>query len=87
VGVDDVNARDDIRDGTRSIEHWYGIPEAAIPDGIQDFPPNFNYNDESDRFRYAGRLWREADPKKLQEVLTAMVKASQRYLKFSDQRS
>lgn len=75
VGVDEVNALDDIRDGTRSIEHWYGIPEAAIPDGVQNFPPNFNYNDESDRFRYAGHLWREADPKKLLDVLAAMVKA------------
>jgi imidazolonepropionase-like amidohydrolase len=76
AGVDDVNALDDIRDGTRSIEHWFGIPDAAIPDGVQDFPPNFNYNDEIDRFRYAGRLWREADPRKLQEVLAAMAKAN-----------
>jgi imidazolonepropionase-like amidohydrolase len=76
TGVDDVTAWDDIRDGTRSIEHWYGVPEAAIPDGVQNFPSHFNYNDESDRFRYAGSLWREADPKKLQEVLAAMVRAN-----------
>jgi hypothetical protein len=76
VGVEETNAWDDIRFGTRSIEHWYGIPDAAILDGVQNFPPSFNYNDESDRFRYAGHLWREADPKKLQEVLAAMVKAN-----------
>ncbi|MGD0135689.1 MAG: amidohydrolase family protein [Bryobacteraceae bacterium] len=75
-GVEETTALDDIRFGTRSIEHWYGIPEAAIPDGVQNFPPSYNYNDETDRFRYAGQLWREADPKKLQEVLTAMVKAN-----------
>ncbi|HEX4748212.1 MAG TPA: amidohydrolase family protein [Bryobacteraceae bacterium] len=76
VGVEETNAWDDIRFGTRSIEHWYGIPDAAIPDGVQNFPPNFNYNNETDRFRYAGHLWREADPKRLQEVLGAMVKAN-----------
>jgi imidazolonepropionase-like amidohydrolase len=75
VGVEETTAWDDIRDGVRSIEHWYGIPDAAIPAGVQNFPPAFNYNDETDRFRYAGHLWREADPKRLQEVLAAMVKA------------
>jgi hypothetical protein len=54
VGVEETTAWDDIRFGTRSIEHWYGIPDAAIPDGVQNFPPNYNYNDETDRFRYAG---------------------------------
>ena len=61
--------------GTRSIEHWYGIPDAAIPDGVQNFPAGYNYNNETDRFRYAGHLWREADPKRLQQVLAGMVKA------------
>jgi cytosine/adenosine deaminase-related metal-dependent hydrolase len=75
VGVEETNAWDDIRFGTRSIEHWYGIPDAAIPDGVQNFPASFNYNNETDRFRYAGHLWREADPKRLQEVLKAMVDA------------
>jgi hypothetical protein len=34
VGVEETNAWDDIRFGTTSIEHWYGIPDAAIPDGV-----------------------------------------------------
>ena len=38
VGVEETNAWDDIHFGTTSIEHWYGIPDAAIPDGVQDFP-------------------------------------------------
>ena len=76
VGVEETNAWDDIKFGTRSIEHWYGIPDAAIPDGVQNFPPSFNYNNEADRFRYAGHLWREADPKRLTEVLSGMVKAN-----------
>jgi len=59
-----TTAWDDIRCGTRSIEHWYGIPDAALPDGVQNFPASYSYNDESDCFRYAGRLSREADPRK-----------------------
>ncbi len=54
AGVEETNAWDDIKFGTRSIEHWYGIPDAAIPDGVQGFPASYNYNNETDRFRYAG---------------------------------
>jgi cytosine/adenosine deaminase-related metal-dependent hydrolase len=76
VGVEETNVWDDIKFGTRSIEHWYGIPDAAIPDGRQNFPSAYNYQNESDRFRWAGRLWREADPKLLDSVLTSMVRAN-----------
>ncbi len=75
VGVEETNAWDDIKGGTTSIEHWYGIPDAAIPSGRQNFPASYNYNNEVDRFRYAGRLWREADPARLDKVLDAMVAA------------
>jgi hypothetical protein len=75
VGVEETNAWDNIRNRTTTIEHWYGIPDAALADGVQNFPPDFNYNDEVHRFRYAGRLWREADPVRLQKVLEGMVKA------------
>jgi Amidohydrolase family len=76
VGVEETNAWDDIKFGTTSIEHWYGIPDAAIPDGRQHFPSDYNYLNETDRFRWAGRLWREADPKLLDSVLTMMVRAN-----------
>lgn len=75
IGVEETNALDAIRGGVTSIEHWYGVPDAALHDGVQHFPAEYNYNDEVDRFRYAGRLWREADPGRLDSVLTAMVKA------------
>jgi hypothetical protein len=75
IGVEETNAWDDIRLGTTSIEHWYGIPDAALETGVQNFPANYNYNDEGDRFRYGGRLWREANPEKLIKVLQAMVDA------------
>jgi cytosine/adenosine deaminase-related metal-dependent hydrolase len=75
VGVEETNAWDDIRFGTTSIEHWYGIPDAAIESGRQNFPSTYNYNNEVDRFRYAGRLWREADPDRLGKVLQGMADA------------
>jgi cytosine/adenosine deaminase-related metal-dependent hydrolase len=57
-----------------SIEHGYGIPQAAIP-GTQDFPPNYNYSDEVDRFRYDGYVWHEADlyEENLLDVLDTMI--------------
>jgi cytosine/adenosine deaminase-related metal-dependent hydrolase len=73
VGVEETNAWDDIRFGTTSIEHWYGVPDAALPDGVQGFPSSYNYNNETDRFRWAGRLWREADTARLSVVLDSMV--------------
>ncbi|HYW51196.1 MAG TPA: amidohydrolase family protein [Gemmatimonadaceae bacterium] len=76
VGVEETNAWDDVRLGTRSIEHWYGIPDAAIPNLRQNFPSDYNYSDETDRFRWAGRLWREADPAILDSLLGAMAKAN-----------
>jgi len=75
VGVEETNAWDDARFGTTSIEHWYGIPDAAIPDGRQHFPASYNYRNETDRFRWAGRLWREADPILLGKVLDTLVAA------------
>lgn len=75
TAVAETNAWHDIQFGTTSIEHWYGIPDAALADGVQNFPPSFNHQYEVDRFRYAGHLWRQADPAKLKTVLEGMVKA------------
>jgi len=75
VGVEETDAWDDIEGGTQTIEHWYGIPDAAIPYGSQHFPPDYNYDNELDRFRWAGRLWKEADPERLSWVLQGMVDA------------
>jgi imidazolonepropionase-like amidohydrolase len=72
VGVEETDARDVAAFGVSTLEHWYGIPDAALK-GSQNFPPSYNYNNESDRFRWAGHLWREADPVKLDAVLTEMI--------------
>ncbi len=75
TGVEETNAWDDIKFKTRSIEHWYGIPDAALDEGVQGFPPSYNYQNEADRFRYAGHLWREANWEKLGKVFDGMVAA------------
>lgn len=72
VGVEETDIRDDIELGTATIEHWYGIPDGALK-GSQNFPSWYNYNNENDRFRWAGSLWKEADPDRLQNILKGMV--------------
>jgi len=61
--------------GVRSLEHWYGVPDAALT-GSQRFPGDYNYWDELDRFRWAGHLWAEADrhPERLDAVIDLMVR-------------
>lgn len=72
LGLKDVDAADAARYGIRTLEHFYGVADAAI-DGVQEFPADFDHNNELLRFRYAGRLWREADPDALLDVLKTMV--------------
>ena len=60
IGVEETTAKDYIELGVNSIEHFYGIADAAL-DGVQRFPPDMNYNDEVHRFARAGELWAQAD--------------------------
>ncbi len=54
---------DSARWGLTSMEHWYGLPEALFTDrSLQDYPLDYNYNDEQHRFGEAGRLWQQAAP-------------------------
>jgi hypothetical protein len=47
--------------GLKSMEHWYGLPEAMFTDRrIQHYPLDYNYYDEQHRFAEAGRLWKQA---------------------------
>jgi imidazolonepropionase-like amidohydrolase len=49
------------RAGLTSMEHWYGLPEALFEDRtVQDYPLNYNYNNEQHRFEEAGKLWQQA---------------------------
>jgi imidazolonepropionase-like amidohydrolase len=63
MGVARFNILQAARMGLRSMEHWYGLPEALFTGRtVQDFPFDYNYNDESHRFGQAGRLWKQAAP-------------------------
>lgn len=56
-----VNVLNTARWGLTTMEHWYGLPEALFTDRtVQDYPLDYNYNDEQHRFGQAGRLWRQA---------------------------
>jgi hypothetical protein len=47
--------------GLTSMEHWYGLPEALLENHtLQDYPADYNYNNEQNRFEEAGKLWKQA---------------------------
>ena len=63
LAVARLNVLDTARMGLTSMQHWYGLPEALFDDRtVQDYPRDYNYSDEQDRFSQAGRLWRQAAP-------------------------
>jgi imidazolonepropionase-like amidohydrolase len=47
--------------GLTTMEHWYGLPEALFErQTVQQYPADYNYQDEQNRFEEAGRLWKQA---------------------------
>ena len=59
--VTNMNVVDSARLGLTTMEHWYGLPEALFDhQHIQHYSPEYNYNNEQDRFSEAGRLWQQA---------------------------
>ncbi len=78
TGVVQTNVLQAARMGLGSMEHWYGLPESLFADRVvQDFPLDYNYNDEQHRFGQAGRLWKQAAPpgsKKWNDVMDELVK-------------
>ncbi|WP_353562861.1 amidohydrolase family protein [Longimonas sp.] len=61
LNVTRVDALQSATWGLTTMEHWYGLPEALFTDRtVQDYPTDYNYNNEMDRFREAGRLWKQA---------------------------
>lgn len=74
IAVEETTAKDFVELGVDSIEHFYGVADAAL-DGIQQFPADMNYSDELMRFSRAGELYAQANPAKLEQVLDDMVAA------------
>ena len=61
VDVARWNALNSARAGLTTMEHWYGLPEALFVDRtVQDYPLDYNYQNEQDRFEEAGKLWKQA---------------------------
>ena len=59
--VTNMNVLDSARLGLTTMEHWYGLPEALFEhQHIQNYSPEYNYNNEQQRFAEAGRLWQQA---------------------------
>jgi cytosine/adenosine deaminase-related metal-dependent hydrolase len=71
------NALQSAKLGLTSITHWYGIPESMFTGQIiQNYPLDYNYNNEQHRFEEAGKLWKQAaEPgsEKWNEVMNAML--------------
>lgn len=61
IDVARVNVLNTARWGLTTMEHWYGLPEALF-DGqtVQNYPADYNYQNEQQRFGQAGRLWAQA---------------------------
>ena len=51
--------------GVTMIEHHYGYAESSLDNHTQDFPRNYEYGNENDRFREAGRVWTYANKERL----------------------
>ena len=71
-----VNAVDAARLGVTMIEHHYAYAEASLDRTTQDFARDYNFNDESHRFRHAGKVWVDANRDRLlTEVADTLVKS------------
>lgn len=61
--------------GITMIEHHYGYAESSLDNKTQDFPRDYNYGNENQRFREAGKVWTYANKDRLlNEVADSLVK-------------
>lgn len=64
--------------GLTSMEHWYGLPEALFDERtLQNYPADYNYSNEQNRFEEAGKLWKQAaEPgsEKWNQVMDELIK-------------
>lgn len=77
LNVMNMNALDSAERGLVTMEHWYGLPEAMFTgQTLQNYSPEYNYNNEQDRFGEAGQLWAQAaaqDSDKWAEVRDRLI--------------
>jgi imidazolonepropionase-like amidohydrolase len=64
TGVARMNALDAAELGLDMMTHYYGLFEALFEgQTIQDFPADYNYQNEQHRFGQVGRLWSQTAPR------------------------
>lgn len=70
-----VDAVDAARLGVTMIVHHYGYAESALDGDVQNYPRDYDYNDENIRFREAAKVWVEVgeDPEKRARLLGPVV--------------
>lgn len=55
----EVNAVVAAEEGVTMIVHHYGYAESALDRTVPDYPRDYDYFDENERFRQAGKVWEE----------------------------
>lgn len=70
-----VNAVEAARMGVTMILHHYGYAESALERGVQDFPADYQFSDELERFRQAGEVWAEAPKDRLLDMVADSLAA------------
>jgi len=61
MAVTRVNSLKSAKWGLTSSEHYYGLPEALFENQVvQNYPTDYNYNDEYFRFALAGQTFKQA---------------------------
>ena len=61
VDVSRWNVMNSAKAGLTTMEHWYGLPEAMLENGtVQNYPSDYLYGNEQNRFEEAGKLWKQA---------------------------
>jgi len=57
--LSEVNAVIAAEEGVTMIVHHYGYAESALDRTVPDYPRDYDYFDENERFRQAGKVWEE----------------------------
>ncbi len=77
LSVADHNSLDMARMGLDSMTHYYGLFESLYKDmSVQDYPPDYNYANEQDRFGQVARQWKMIHPpgsERWNEVMEEML--------------
>ena len=61
ISVTRTTVMDSAAAGLDSMEHWYSLPEVMFENQtVQNYPLDYNYNNEQHRFVEAGKLWSQS---------------------------